>query len=121
MRGGDLKQSNGASFNTFGNGNGGAPGGSPGNSSNISLGGFSFFNSTDGMTSPNVKMWATPVDQSAIRLATVDQQTIMAGDWVYDWTDAKAVKVTQNGADVSAVYGGDWTVKGLQAHPDPAF
>lgn len=122
VRGGDLRQTNGASFDSFGAGNGGAPGGSPGNGNNITLGGFSFFNSTDGSTSAGVKLWATPVNQAAIRLATVDQQTLMSGDWVYDWTNPQAVKVTQNGVDVSAVYGGDWLAKGgIQASLDYAF
>jgi len=122
VRGGDLRQSNGASFNTFGGGAGGAPGGSPGNPNNNSLGGFSFFNSTDGTTSQNVKLWATPVNQDAIRNATVDQQTLISGDWIYDWTNPQAVKVTQNGADVSSVFGGDWLAKGgVQASLDYAF
>jgi hypothetical protein len=122
VRGGDLKQTNGTSFDTFGAGNGGAPGGSPGNPTNITLGGFSFFNSTDGSTSAGVKLWATPVDQAAIRNATVEQRTNIAGDWVFDWTNVQGVKVTQNGVDVSSVYGGDWLAKGgVQASLDYAF
>jgi len=122
VRGGDLRQSNGTSFDTFGLGNGGAPGGSPGSATNLTLGGFSFFNSTDGATSAGKKLWATPVNQSAIRLATVDQQTIMSGDWIYDWKNPQAVVVTQNGFDVSAAFGGDWLAKGgMQVSLDYAF
>lgn len=119
VRGGDLRQSNGASFDSFGAGDGGAPGGSPGSLSNVTLGGFSFFNSSDGTTSKGQKLWATPVDQSAIRLAVVEQQTEMAGDWVFDWSNLGSVKVSRNGVDVSATFGGDWSTNGgLQAGLD---
>lgn len=122
VRGGDLRQSNGTSFDSFGNGAGGAPGGSPGNGNNRTLGGFSFFNSTDGQAANTTFRPAVPVDASAIRLATVDQQTLMSGDWTYDWTNPQAVKVTQNGTDVSQWYGGDWLAKGgIQKSIDYAF
>jgi len=122
VRGGDLRQTNGASFDTFGAGSGGAPGGSPGNPNNVTIGGFSFFNSTDGTSSQGKLLWATPVDQSAIRLALIEQQTLMSGDWVYDWSNIQSVKVSQNGVDVSSVYGGDWLAKGgIQNSLDLAF
>ncbi len=138
VRGGDLVQSNGSSFNTFGAGNGGPGGGSPGEVLNRSLGGFSYFNSTAGATSQaNPRnadwtdrellptdagyLWATPVSQDAIRMAVVDQRTSMSGDWVYDWSNPAAVTVTVNGTDVSSAFGGDWSKNGVQAGLDKAF
>ncbi|HRE80666.1 MAG TPA: hypothetical protein PLN52_06440, partial [Opitutaceae bacterium] len=122
VRGGDLRQTNGASFDTFGAGSGGAPGGSPGNPNNATIGGFGFFNSTDGTTSQGKLLWSSPVNSDAVRLALVEQQTLMSGDWVYNWTNPQAVTVTKDGVDVSAIYGGDWLAKGgIQASLNHAF
>jgi len=122
VRGGDLRQSNGTSFDSFGGAAGGPPGGSPGNAVNQTIAGFSFFNSTDGQAANLDFRPAVPVNAAAIRLAAIEQQTLMSGDWTYDWTNPQAVKVTQNGTDVSKYYGGDWLAKGgIQASLDYAF
>lgn len=122
VRGGDLVQSNGTGFNSFGASPGGPGGGSPGQGNNASIAGFNFFNSTDGQAANTTFRPAIPVNADAIRYAVVEQQTLMSGDWTYDWTNAQNVKVTQNGTDVSKWYGGDWLAKGgIQASLDYAF
>ncbi|MBK8477510.1 MAG: hypothetical protein IPL39_14785 [Opitutaceae bacterium] len=102
VRGGDLQQPNGTSFNTFGGGDPGAPGGSPGGPL-VSLGGFAFFNSTNAQDSAGTTLWAHPVNQDAIRLAAVDQQTIMGGDWSFALDASGTVTAAWcNGTDVTA-------------------
>lgn len=105
VQGGDLAQSNGASFDSFGNGN---PGGT-GNSSSaggVSLGGFAFFNSIMGQDSQGNYLMATPVNQDAIRLAAVDQQTLMTGDWTVTLDAAgKVAKVENSLWHVDAITG----------------
>lgn len=102
VQGGDLHQTNGASFDSFGNGNAGAPGGSPGVGA-VSLGGFAFFNSINGQDSQGNLLWSQPVNQDAIRLASVDQQTLMTGSWVFglDATTGRVTSAMQNGVDVT--------------------
>lgn len=112
VRGGDLQQTNGTVFDP-----------QPGQIlTTPSIGGFNRFTSTDGTTSQGELLWSSPVDKNALRYAPVEQETLMAGSWVYDWTQLQEVKVTQNGVDVSKIYGGNWLAKGgLQASLDLAF
>jgi hypothetical protein len=102
LRGGDLRQTNGAPLIT---------------------GGFNFINSTDGTTSGKSLLWASPVHRGALAQTTVSASGVtMDGTWAYDWTNPQAVKVNQNGVDVSSVFGGDWLAKGgIQANLDYAF
>lgn len=119
VRGGDLSQPNGASFNSFGGGDPGAPGGSPGGPL-VTLGGFSFFKSTNGQDSAGTTLWAHPVNQDAIRLAAVDQQTIMGGDWSFA-LDASGMVTSAwcNGTDVTSGLIGD--ASSAQETLDAAF
>jgi len=76
VQGGDLEQSNGTSFNSFGNGNAGGTG-NDSSAGGVSLGGFAYFNSVWGQDSQGNFLMPTPVNQDAIRLAAVDQTTAM--------------------------------------------
>lgn len=101
VQGGDLEQSNGTSFNSFGNGNAGGTG-NDSSAGGVSLGGFAYFNSIMGMDSQGNYLMATPVNQDAIRLAAVDQQTLMSGDWVFTLgASGQVTSILQNGVDVT--------------------
>lgn len=102
VQGGDLKQTNGASFDTFGNGNAGGTGNNS-SAGGVTLGGFAFFNSINGQDSQGNLLWSQPVNQDAIRLASVDQQTLMSGDWVFglDAITGRVTSAMQNGVDVT--------------------
>ncbi|MFO1449922.1 MAG: hypothetical protein U1F61_17315 [Opitutaceae bacterium] len=110
LRGGDLRQTNGASFNNT-------------SLTPPTLGGFNFITPTNGTSSANVLLWASPVSRGALAQTNFGAIGVaMEGDWAFDWSNPNAVKVTQNGTDVSASFGGDWLAKGgIQTSLDYAF